>query len=220
MTRCDLARPVMKIPFRCDSRALRSDTMRSRLTLSFVGVSVVATMVVPGHCYGTVRTWEHQAAVGRTPLVDLSSLADLPAGVSVYGKAEFSNPSGSIKDRIVEFILDEHERTGKLVRHSGQTIVAASSGNTAAALAMFSAMRGYQCKLITNRKTSQEKIQQLGAYGAEVIITASGVPVDSPEHYQNVETRLVAENPSWIGLNQCKRAEKPGRSLIVAPRTA
>ena len=52
-----------------------------------------------------------------------------------------------------------------------------SSGNTAAALAMFSAMRGYQCKLITNRKTSQEKIQQLGAYGAEVIITASGVPV-------------------------------------------
>ncbi|KOO27245.1 cystathionine beta-synthase [Chrysochromulina tobinii] len=176
--------------------------MRSRMTLSFVGVSVVATMVVPGHCYGTVRTWEHQAAVGRTPLVDLSSLADLPAGVSVYGKAEFSNPSGSIKDRIVEFILDEHERTGKLVRHSGQTIVAASSGNTAAALAMFSAMRGYQCKLITNRKTSQEKIQQLGAYGAEVIITASGVPVDSPEHYQNVETRLVAENPSWIGLNQ------------------
>ncbi|NBU11202.1 MAG: pyridoxal-phosphate dependent enzyme [Proteobacteria bacterium] len=106
------------------------------------------------------------------------------------------------------------------MRHSGQTIVAASSGNTAAALAMFSAMRGYQCKLITNRKTSQEKIQQLGAYGAEVIITASGVPVDSPEHYQNVETRLVAENPSWIGLNQCKQAKKPGRSLIVAPRTA
>ena len=193
--------------------------MRSRMALSFfIGVSVVATMVVPGHCYGTVRTWEHQAAVGRTPLVDLSSLADLPPGVNVYGKAEFSNPSGSIKDRIVEFILDEHERTGKLVRHSGQTIVAASSGNTAAALAMFSAMRGYQCKLITNRKTSQEKIQQLGAYGAEVIITASGVPVDSPEHYQNVETRLVAENPSWIGLNQCERAElsKPGCSLIVA----
>jgi cysteine synthase len=210
---------TLKRRFRFGAIHGRSAPMRSRMTLSFVGVSVVATMVVPGHCYGTVRTWEHQAAVGRTPLVDLSSLADLPAGVSVYGKAEFSNPSGSIKDRIVEFILDEHERTGKLVRHSGQTIVAASSGNTAAALAMFSAMRGYQCKLITNRKTSQEKIQQLGAYGAEVIITASGVPVDSPEHYQNVETRLVAENPSWIGLNQCKQAKKPGCSLIVAPRT-
>lgn len=148
------------------------------------------------------RTWEEHAVAGGTPLIDLSSLADLPEGVKVLGKAEFANPSGSIKDRIVEFILDEYERSGRLVRHSGQTIVAASSGNTAAALAMFSAMRGYRCKLITNRKCSSEKVQQLHAYGADVIVTASGVPVDSPEHYQNVELRLVQENPSWLGLNQ------------------
>lgn len=149
-----------------------------------------------------LSTWE-QAPVGNTPLIDLTELEPkLAAGVRVFGKAEFVNPSGSIKDRIVQFILDEHERTGRLVRHSGQTIVAASSGNTAAALAMFSAMRGYHCVLITNRKTSTEKVQQLHAFGAEVIVTASGVPISSAEHYQNVEKRLCKENPSWLGLNQ------------------
>ena len=141
--------------------------------------------------------------MGRTPLIDLSSLApDLPPEVRVLGKAEFLNPSGSIKDRIVEHILDEQERAGRLKRGSGQTIVAASSGNTAASLAMFSAMRGYKCILITNKKTSTEKVQQLHAYGAEVMVTASGVPADSPEHYQNVELRLCQENPSYFGLNQ------------------
>ncbi len=147
-------------------------------------------------------TWE-QIGVGNTPLLDLGALApDLPEGVRVLGKAEFANPSGSIKDRIVEYILDHQERIGRLTRFSGQTIVAASSGNTAASLAMFSAMRGYKCILITNRKTSKEKVQQLYAYGAEVVVTASGVPTDSPEHYQNVEKRLVEENPGYFGLNQ------------------
>ena len=146
--------------------------------------------------------WE-DVAVGKTPLIDLSSLdPNLPPGVKVFGKAEFANPSGSIKDRIVEHILNEKEREGVLRRRSGQTIVAASSGNTAASLAMFSAMRGYKCVLITNRKCSKEKVQQLYAYGADVVVTASGVPADSPEHYQNVEKRLVAENDGFYGLNQ------------------
>merc|ERR1712078_746014 len=100
-------------------------------------------------------------------------------------------------------ILDEHEASGRLVRNSGQTIVAASSGNTAASLAMFCAMRGYRCILITNKKCSKEKVQVLRAYGAEVQVTASGVPADHPEHYQNVENRLVAENPDeYFGMNQ------------------
>ena len=142
-------------------------------------------------------------SVGNTPLLDLSALApDLPKGVRVLGKAEFSNPSGSVKDRIVEYILDEQERIGRLTRFSGQTIVASSSGNTATSLAMFSALRGYRCIAITNRGTSKEKVQQLYAYGAEVVVTASGVPTDSPVHYQNVEKQLVEENPGYFGLNQ------------------
>ena len=166
-------------------------------------ISATTNAKAPPLVNGVVSTKWEQMNVGGTPLISLAKLAPgLPSGVQVFGKAEFLNPSASIKDRIVEYILDEQERLGRLVRNSGQTIVAASSGNTAASLAMFSAMRGYKCILITNRKTSAEKVQQLHAYGAEVIVTAAGVPADHPEHYQNVENRLVEENPSYFGLNQ------------------
>merc|ERR1711871_948054 len=141
--------------------------------------------------------------VGNTPVIDLAPLLPegaLAPGVRVLGKCEFTNPSGSIKDRIVQHILNDAERSGKI--KPGDTIVAASSGNTAASLAMFCAIRGYKCILITNKKTSQEKLDQLFAYGAETIVTPSGVPADSPEHYQNVETRLCEENSSYFGLNQ------------------
>jgi cysteine synthase len=149
----------------------------------------------------STTTWGKN--VGQTPLLDLAPLlppGSLKDGVRVFGKCEFTNPSGSIKDRIVQHILEDAEKSGKISK--GDTIVAASSGNTAASLAMFCAIRGYKCLLITNRKTSQEKLDQLSAYGAEVMITASGVPADDPEHYQNVELRLCEENPSYFGLNQ------------------
>ncbi|EOD17437.1 hypothetical protein EMIHUDRAFT_310822 [Emiliania huxleyi CCMP1516] len=142
-------------------------------------------------------------SVGNTPLLDLSALApDLPKGVRVLGKAEFSNPSGSVKDRIVEYILDEQERIGRLTRFSGPDHRRLLVGQHGTSLAMFSALRGYRCIAITNRGTSKEKVQQLYAYGAEVVVTASGVPTDSPVHYQNVEKQLVEENPGYFGLNQ------------------
>merc|ERR1719410_196377 len=152
--------------------------------------------------------WEGR--VGLTPMVDLTFLApkgSIAPGVKVLGKCEFANPSGSIKDRIVRHMLDSAEREGRLKK--GDTVVAASSGNTAAALAMFSAIRGYKSILITNRKTSEEKINALYAYGAEVVISESGVGPDHPEHYQNVENRMVAENPGYFGLNQYDNPMNP-----------
>lgn len=136
-------------------------------------------------------------------MIDLTSL--LPPGsvherTKVLGKCEFLNPSGSVKDRIVKHILETNEAKGTLV--PGMTVVAASSGNTAASLAMFCAIKGYRCVLITNKKCSSEKIAQLSAYGAEVMITESGVPIEHPDHYQNVEIRLVEENDSYFGVNQ------------------
>merc|ERR1719410_2309378 len=152
--------------------------------------------------------WEGR--VGLTPMVDLTFLApkgSIAPGVKVLGKCEFTNPSGSIKDRIVRHMLDSAESEGRLKR--GDTVVAASSGNTAASLAMFSAMRGYRSILITNRKTSEEKINALYAYGAEVVISETGVGPDHPEHYQNVENRMVAENPGYFGLNQYDNPMNP-----------
>ena len=138
-------------------------------------------------------------------MIDLTSLIcsdTIPEGTKVLGKCEFMNPSGSIKDRIVKHIIESNERTGRLVPNSGQTIVAASSGNTAASLAMFSAIKGYDCILITNKKCSEEKVAQLSAYGAQVVITDSGVSIDDPRHYQNVEIQLCEENESYFGINQ------------------
>ena len=153
--------------------------------------------------------------IGNTPLVDLSKLSPNP-NVKIYGKCEFMNPGLSIKDRIAKHILDVAEKSGQL--KPGGTVVAASSGNTAAAISMMCAIRGYRAIVITNEKCSKEKVDCLYAYGAEVIVTPSGVPADHPEHYQNVEKRLCEENPDYYGVNQYDNPLNPeAYYLSLAP---
>ena len=82
-------------------------------------------------------------------------------------------------------------------------VVAATSGNTGAAIAMACALRGYDYIVITNEKTSKEKVDAMRAYGGEVQVSPSGVAPDHPDHYQNIENRLVAENPAtYYGVDQ------------------
>jgi len=144
--------------------------------------------------------------IGQTPLIDLSSLSPHP-DIRILGKCEFLNPSGSIKDRIVRAMLDDAESKGRI--KPGDTIVAASSGNTGAALAMHAAMRGYKALIITDEKCSKEKKDALKAYGAELIVCKGGVPSTHPDHYQNVELRLCRENPSYFGLDQYNNPRNP-----------
>ena len=94
------------------------------------------------------------AIIGNTPLLDLSRMSKTK-GVKILAKAEYLNPSGSIKDRIAQHIIDCAERDGKL--KPGDTLVASTSGNTGAAVAMVAAIRGYGYIAITNAKCSQEK---------------------------------------------------------------
>ena len=108
-------------------------------------------------------------------------------------KCEYLNPSGSIKDRIAQHIINQAEASGDL--RPGMTVVAATSGNTGAAIAMACALRGYDYIVITNEKTSKEKVDAMKAYGGEVIVSPSGVAPDHPDHYQNIEDRLCRENP-------------------------
>ena len=105
--------------------------------------------------------------------MDITSLASPKvAGVKVLGKCEFFNPGFSMKDRIVKNILDKAEEAGLL--RPGGTVVAASSGNTGAAVAMLAAMRGYRAVITTSPKCSEEKIATIKAYGAEIIVSPSG----------------------------------------------
>ena len=114
-----------------------------------------------------------KSGVGQTPLVDITRLANPKVGgVRILAKCEFLNPGFSMKDRIIKNILDKAEETGKL--QPGGTIVAASSGNTGAAVAMLAAMRGYKAVITTSPKCSREKMDTIRAYGAQLLVSPSG----------------------------------------------
>jgi len=128
--------------------------------------------------------------VGHTPLVRLSRIdAGLPA--NILAKLEFMNPGGSQKDRIAIAMIDDAERRGLL--GPGGTIVEATAGNTGVGLAMTAAVRGYRCVFAVPDKMSDEKVALLRAYGAEVVMTPTAVPPDSPESYNGVADRLARE---------------------------
>src|SRR3954447_11687489 len=100
--------------------------------------------------------------VGGTPLVRLQRLGR-PGGPTLLAKLEFTNPGGSVKDRIGLRMIEAAERDGRL--QAGGTIVEPTSGNTGVGLAIAAAIRGYRCIFVMPDKMSQEKISLLRAYG-------------------------------------------------------
>ena len=138
-------------------------------------------------------------AVGRTPLVRLNKV--VPEGAAtILAKCEYMNPTGSIKDRMAAYIIEQAEKEGQL--KAGGTIVENTSGNTGQSLAMVAAVKGYRCIFTLPDKMSQEKIDMMKAYGAEVVITPTDVPGDSPDHYVNTAKRIAAETPGAFYVNQ------------------
>lgn len=107
--------------------------------------------------------------VGQTPLVRLQPF-ETKKSARLWGKCEFLNPGGSIKDRPAWAMIEEAERTGQL--QTGATIVEATSGNTGISLAMIAAVRGYRCVLVMPEDMSVERRHILRAYGAEVVLTS------------------------------------------------
>ncbi len=138
-------------------------------------------------------------AIGHTPLVRLNKVVD-GAPCLVLAKIEYVNPGGSVKDRPAVAMLDAAEGQGLL--KPGGTIVEPTSGNTGTGLAMAAAIRGYRCILVMPDKMSREKIDLLRAYGADVVITPTNAPADSPESYYGVANRLASEIPGAFQPNQ------------------
>ncbi len=136
--------------------------------------------------------------VGHTPLVKLQRLA--PKQHTILVKLESFNPGGSIKDRMVRYIIDHAEKHGVL--KPGGTIIENTSGNTGAAVAMVAAIRGYRALLTMPDKVSKEKQNALKAFGAEIIVCPTDAPPDSPDHYVNVAKRLAEETPNSFRLDQ------------------
>ena len=139
------------------------------------------------------------SAIGHTPLVRLQKIAG-PDEAAVLVKLEYLNPGGSIKDRMAVHILEKAEKAGVLRR--GGTIVENTSGNTGVAIAMFAAVRGYRCVFTMPDKMSKEKQDALKAFGAQVVVTPTNVPADSPDSYYSVAKRIAAETPNSFYVNQ------------------
>jgi cystathionine beta-synthase len=150
--------------------------------------------------------------IGWTPLIRLSRVA---RGIRtpVFGKADFFNPGGSVKDRIGMPMIESHERAGTL--KPGGTIVEATSGNTGVGLAIAAALKGYKCIFTMPDKMSQEKVRLLKAFGAEVIITPTAVPPDHPQHYVQMAKRIVAETPGAVLAGQFENPSNPAAHVAT-----
>ena len=190
-------------PFVFYQRASRSiPILMTAATASFIGASILnnnikenqSTKIIaqcespekvtkPPQCSNCATTQKRksgiEAAVGNTPLIYLKSISE-QTGCHVYAKAEFLNPTGSIKDRAAKFMLDEAEKSRAL--KPGGTIVEATGGNTGIALAQFGAARGLKVELFLPCIIAAEKVEYERRFGATVYLQPL-VPFSDPENY-------------------------------------
>jgi cystathionine beta-synthase len=144
--------------------------------------------------------------IGDTPLVRLHTLAKRVPPL-VLGKLESKNPGGSVKDRIGLTMVEEAVRAGHLP--PGGTIVECTSGNTGVGLALVAALKGYRSVFCMPDKVSKEKVNLLKAYGAEVVLSPTAVPPDSPDSYYQVARRIARERPGAYLMNQYDNPANP-----------
>lgn len=137
--------------------------------------------------------------IGWTPLIRLHRVTE-GIRTPVYGKAEFFNPGGSVKDRIGIAIIEDAERRGAL--KPGGVIVEGTSGNTGVGLALAAAVKGYRCVFTLPDKMSSEKVRLLKAFGAEVIVTPTAVPPDHPDNYVMKAKAIARDTPGAVLANQ------------------
>ncbi len=142
--------------------------------------------------------------VGRTPMLELHRMDTGPC--RLFLKLELLNPGGSIKDRIGLAMIAAAERRGKL--KPGDTIVEATAGNTGLGLALAAAQKGYRLVLVIPDKMSAEKIFNLRAMGAEVMLTRSDVEKGHPEYYQDLGRRIASETDAYF-INQFGNPDNP-----------
>lgn len=138
-------------------------------------------------------------AIGNTPIVKLNKVT---AGVEseIYVKLEFMNPGGSSKDRIGGYIMDRAVAKG-LIKPGG-TIIEGTSGNTGVGLAMWAAVNGYKCVFVMADKQSIEKVNNLKAFGAKVVVCPTNVEPEDPRSYYSVSKRLAETIPNSYYVNQ------------------
>ncbi len=151
--------------------------------------------------------------VGKTPMLEVTHIDTGPC--RLFLKLELMNPAGSIKDRIGISMIEEAEKRGDI--KSGDTLVEATAGNTGLGLALVAAQKGYRLIIVLPDKMSQEKIFNLRAMGAEVVLTRSDVGRGHPEYYQDLGKRIAEEKGAYF-INQFGNPDNPlAHELTTAP---
>lgn len=143
--------------------------------------------------------------IGETPIIKASHLDTGPC--ELFIKLESQNPGGSIKDRIGLNMIQEAEAAGKI--KPGDTLVEGTAGNTGLALALVAAQKGYRLILVIPDKMSREKISNLKAMGAEVVLTRSDVAKGHPDYYQDYAKRIAEQTEGAYFINQFGNPSNP-----------
>lgn len=153
-------------------------------------------MTIPMSTNDNVGSLER--VIGKTPLIYLKGLSHI-TGCEIYGKAEFLNPGGSIKDRTALGLIRAAEKS-KLIK-SGSTLVEGTAGNTGIGLSILAAERGYKAKIIMPNTLSPEKFQTLEVLGAEVV-KVEPTTFSDPKHYYHTAKKIAEENENHYWVDQ------------------
>ncbi|AVP98054.1 cystathionine beta-synthase [Ahniella affigens] len=152
--------------------------------------------------------------IGNTPMVRVHNLDTGPC--ELFLKLESTNPGGSIKDRIGLTMIEAAEKAGKI--KPGDTLVEGTAGNTGIGLALVAQQKGYKLVLVVPDKMSREKIFNLKAMGAEVILTRSDVAKGHPHYYQDLAAEIARTTANAYFINQFGNPDNPrAHEEVTAP---
>ena len=132
--------------------------------------------------------------IGKTPLLELVALEEGDNPAKIYGKLEYRNPAGSVKDRIAKALIEDAEQSGAL--KPGGTIIEPTSGNTGIGLASVATAKGYKAIIVMPETMSMERRQLIKAYGAELVLTEGakgmkGAIAKAEELHQQIEGSII-----------------------------
>jgi cysteine synthase A len=135
--------------------------------------------------------------IGNTPLIHLS-------GETIFAKAEFLNPGGSIKDRVALAMIEGAERAGRL--HTDSILVEPTSGNTGIGIALIGQLKGYRVRIVMPEDMSEERKKLIRALGAELVLTPARDGIKGAVDHVR---RMAAEDPNVFVPQQFENPDNP-----------
>ncbi|MFW6157921.1 MAG: cysteine synthase A [Planctomycetota bacterium] len=145
-------------------------------------------------------------AIGNTPLLELTRISE----GTVFAKAEYLNPGGSIKDRVAKYLIEQAEKSGEL--EPGKTIIEASSGNTGIGVTLIGVHKGYDVVIVMPEDMSEERKKIIRALGAELVLTPADQSIAGAVDHMN---HMVADDPRLWPVRQFENPRNPEAHYLM-----